>query len=54
MLGRLNALPGVVAAGAARVTVLSGSARTVPVTVDGQPIPAGSKQCDSRARERGE
>jgi len=38
LLGRLNALPGVVAAGAARVTVLSGSARTLPVSVDGQPL----------------
>ena len=38
LLGRLNALPGVVAAGAARVTVLSGVTRTVPVSVDGQPI----------------
>jgi putative ABC transport system permease protein len=38
LLGRLNALPGVVAAGAARVTVLSGSARTLPVSVDGQPM----------------
>jgi predicted permease len=38
LLGRLNGLPGVVAAGAARVTVLSGSARTLPVSVDGQPV----------------
>jgi predicted permease len=38
VLDRLNALPGVVSAAAARVTVLSGSSRTVPVTVDGQPI----------------
>jgi len=38
VLDRLNALPGVVAAGAARVTVLSGASRTVPVSVDGQPI----------------
>jgi predicted permease len=38
LLGRLNGLPGVVAAGAARVTVLSGSARTLPVSVDGQPL----------------
>jgi len=37
ILERLNGLPGVVAAGAARVTVLSGSARTLPVSVDGQP-----------------
>ena len=38
MLDRLNALPGVAAAGAARVTVLSGAARTVPVSVDGRPL----------------
>jgi predicted permease len=37
LLQRLNVLPGVVAAGAARITVLSGLARTVPVSVDGQP-----------------
>jgi predicted permease len=37
VLGRLNAAPGVVAAGAARVTVLSGASRTLPVSVDGQP-----------------
>jgi predicted permease len=38
VLNRLNALPGVMAAGAARVTVLSGSARTLPVSVDGRPL----------------
>jgi len=38
LLDRLNALPGVVAAGAARVTVLSGAARTVAVSIDGQPL----------------
>jgi predicted permease len=38
LLERVNALPGVVAAGAARVTVLSGVTRTMPVSVDGQPI----------------
>jgi predicted permease len=38
LLDRLNATPGVVAAGAARVTVLSGSARMVSVSVDGQPL----------------
>ena len=37
LLGRLEALPGVAGAGAARVTVLSGGARTLPVSVDGQP-----------------
>ena len=40
VLNRLNALPGVTAAGAARVTVLSGGARTVPVSVDGRPLQA--------------
>jgi predicted permease len=38
LLERLNALPGVVSAGAARVTVLSGASRTVGVSTDGQPI----------------
>lgn len=38
VLDRLNSLPGVVAAGAARVTVLSGSSRTLPVSFDGQPM----------------
>ena len=37
VLNRLSALPGVVAAGAARVTVLSGASRTLPVSVDGRP-----------------
>jgi putative ABC transport system permease protein len=40
VLNRLNALPGVSAAGAARITVLSGGARTVPVSVDGRPLQA--------------
>jgi putative ABC transport system permease protein len=38
VLERLNALPGVVAAGAARVTVLSGASRTAAVSVDGRPV----------------
>jgi putative ABC transport system permease protein len=37
LVDRLNVLPGVVSAAAARVTVLSGSARTVPVSIDGRP-----------------
>jgi predicted permease len=37
-LERVATLPGVVAAGAARVTVLSGSSRTVGVSLDGEPI----------------
>jgi predicted permease len=37
VLNRLNTIPGVAAAGAARVTVLSGAARTLPVSVDGRP-----------------
>jgi len=38
VLNRLNALPGVAAAGAARVTVLSGAARTMAVSIDGRPV----------------
>jgi predicted permease len=38
ILDRLQAVPGVAAAGAARVTVLSGGARTVSISVDGQRI----------------
>ena len=38
VLNRLNALPGVAAAGAARVTVLSGASRTMAVSVDGRPL----------------
>lgn len=38
VLERLNSLPGVAAAGAARVTVLSGGARTMAVSVDGRPL----------------
>ena len=40
VLNRLNSTPGVVAAGAARVTVLSGAARTVNVSSDGLPVAA--------------
>jgi putative ABC transport system permease protein len=50
LLERLNALPGVVSAGAARVAVLSGAARTVPVSHDGQPFRAdGSNVIPVRA-----
>jgi predicted permease len=38
VLNRLNALPGVAAAGAARVTVLSGASRTMAVSIDGRPV----------------
>ena len=38
ILERLEALPGVIDAGAARVTVLSGAARTMNVSVDGLPV----------------
>ena len=38
LLEQLNALPGIVSASAARVTVLSGTSRTVPVSADGQPM----------------
>ena len=47
---RLNALPGVEKAGAARVTVLTGSARTISVSVDGQPVaPDNSNAMEVRA-----
>jgi predicted permease len=38
VLSRLEALPGVVAASAARMTVLSGGARSTAVSTDGRPI----------------
>jgi macrolide transport system ATP-binding/permease protein len=38
ILSRVEALPGVVAAAAARVTVLSGSARSTAVSTDGRPL----------------
>ena len=38
ILSRVEALPGVVAAGAARMTVLSGGARSTAVSTDGRPI----------------
>jgi predicted permease len=38
LLQRVAALPGVEAAGAARVTVLSGGARTISVSTDGRPV----------------
>ena len=38
ILDRLRSAPGVAAAGAARVTVLSGGARTVSISLDGQRI----------------
>ncbi len=38
ILSRVEALPGVVAAGAARMTVLSGAARSTVVSTDGGPI----------------
>jgi predicted permease len=38
ILSRVEALPGVVAAGAARVTVLSGGARSTAVSTDGRPL----------------
>jgi predicted permease len=38
ILSRVEALPGVVAAGAARMTVLSGNARSTDVSTDGRPI----------------
>jgi putative ABC transport system permease protein len=38
ILDRVSAIPGVAAAGVARVIVLSGGARTVSVTTDGRPL----------------
>ena len=38
ILSRVEALPGVVAASAARMTVLSGSARSTAVSTDGRPL----------------
>jgi putative ABC transport system permease protein len=38
LLNRVSRLPGVLSAGAARVTVLSGTTRTVGISADGQPI----------------
>ncbi len=38
ILSRVEALPGVVAAGAARMTVLSGGARSTAVSTDGRPL----------------
>jgi putative ABC transport system permease protein len=49
ILERLRATPGVAAAGAARVTVLSGGARTVSVSLDGRPVqPDSSNDLDVR------
>ena len=49
ILERLRGTPGVAAAGASRVTVLSGGARTVSVSVDGRPVaPDGSNGLDVR------
>jgi predicted permease len=41
ILDRLAEIPGVAAAGAARIAVLSGGARTVPISRDGRPVAAG-------------
>jgi putative ABC transport system permease protein len=38
LLERVNGIPGVTAAGAARVTVLSGSARSSVISTDGRPV----------------
>jgi putative ABC transport system permease protein len=40
VLNRINSLPGVEAAGAARVVVLSGAARTMAASIDGRPLQA--------------
>ena len=50
ILSRVDGIPGVVAAGAARVTVLSGGARTTSVSTDGNPVAAdASNAIDVRA-----
>ena len=50
ILSRVDAVPGVVAAGAARVTVLSGGARTTSISLDGKPVASdGSNAIDVRA-----
>ena len=50
ILSRINAIPGVVAAGAARVTVLSGGARTTTISGDGRPLARdGGNGIDVRA-----
>lgn len=38
LLDRLGATPGVASAGAARIAVLSGGARTIPISTDGRPV----------------
>ena len=52
ILERLQAAPGVAAAGAARVTVLSGGARTVSVSLDGQRIREDARQQPRRPAQR--
>jgi len=50
VLEKVNAIPGVQAAAAARVTVLSGSARTTSISSDGRPVARdGSNAFDARA-----
>jgi predicted permease len=50
ILSRVDAIPGVVAAGAARVTVLSGGARTTTLSGDGRPLARdGANGFDVRA-----
>ena len=49
LLDRVASLPGVRAAGASRIAVLSGGARTGPVSLDGQPVrPDGSNALRAR------
>ena len=49
VLDRLRGMPGVAAAGAARITVLSGGARTTTISVDGRPLAQdGSNGMDVR------
>jgi hypothetical protein len=49
ILSRVEALPGVVAAGAARVTVLSGGARTTAISTDGRPMQSDAATASTSA-----
>ena len=50
ILSRVDVIPGVLAAGAARVTVLSGGSRTTSISTDGKPLAQdGSNATDVRA-----
>ena len=52
ILSRVDAIPGVVAAGAARVTVLSGGARTTSISIDGKPLSQDGSNAHGRPCQR--